>query len=371
MPNWKKVVVSGSDATLNSLYVATDVTASNNISASFFIGDGSQLINLPGGSGAFPYTGSAVISGSLNVIGEFTASGLNYPTIDGDEKQLLSTDGTGTLTFDWADRANIDVKNTSGVALSIGTPVYITGFQGASVFQISAASSSDATKMPAIGVLAEDLAINDQGHATLIGGLRGYDTQTCVVNDSLYVGEGVLTKDVPTGSALIQKIARVGSVALNGEITVIGAGRSNAVPNLLENQIFYGSGSNQAYQTHISGALDSTTINNITSSGVISSSFIGDGSGLTDLTSIRNITSTDTFATERETLNCTSGTFTVTLPTAVGIQGVEYTLVNSGTGTITLDANASETINGSLTIVLKRQYTSRTVQSDNANWIII
>ena len=177
MPNWKKVVTSGSDATLNSLYVATDVTASNNISASFFIGDGSQLINLPGGSGAFPFVGDAVITGSLLVSG-------------------------------------------SGV------------------------------------------------------------------------------------------------------------------------------------------------------SGSFSGSFEGDGSGLTDLTSIRNITTTDTFTTERETLNCTSGTFTVNLPTAVGIQGVEYTLVNSGTGIITL-ASLGGNINGSSTIDLKRQHTSRTVQSDNVNWIII
>lgn len=86
---------------------------------------------------------------------------------------------------------------------------------------------------------------------------------------------------------------------------------------------------------------------------------------------LRNVTSTDTFATANETINCTSGTFTVNLPTAVGIQGITYTLINSGTGTITLDANGTETINGSLTIDIKRQYVSRTVQSDNSNWIII
>ncbi len=88
-------------------------------------------------------------------------------------------------------------------------------------------------------------------------------------------------------------------------------------------------------------------------------------------TTLRNITTTDTFSTPNETLNCTSGTFTVNLPTAVGIQGVVYTLVNSGTGIITLDANGTETINGSETIEIKKQYVSRTVQSDGSNWIII
>ena len=101
-----------------------------------------------------------------------------------------------------------------------------------------------------------------------------------------------------------------------------------------------------------------------------------DASGTVALTtdiptlSLRNVTATDTFATANETINCTANTFTVNLPTAVGIQGTTYTLVNSGTGTITLDPNGTETINGNTTIDLV-QYVSRTVQSDGTNWIII
>ena len=102
---------------------------------------------------------------------------------------------------------------------------------------------------------------------------------------------------------------------------------------------------------------------------VNASDFLGGGGGGSP--TLRNVSVTDTFSAANETINCTANTFIVNLPTAVGIQGTTYTLVNSGTGIITLDANTSETINGSLTIDLKRQYTSRTVQSDNANWIII
>jgi hypothetical protein len=86
---------------------------------------------------------------------------------------------------------------------------------------------------------------------------------------------------------------------------------------------------------------------------------------------LRNVTATTTFATPNETVNCTGNTFTVNLPTAVGIQGTTYTLVNSGTGVITLQPNGLETINGSLSIDLSIQYISRTVQSDGSNWIII
>ncbi len=200
----------------------------------FYDGTGS-LVNF--GEAVFPYTGSAIISGSLIITGSteiqyLTASGLNYPTIDGDEKQLITTDGSGNLSFDWADRTNLDVKNTSGATLALGTPVYISGFQGASIFQISPSSASISSSMPAVGVLSQELAPNEQGHATILGALRGYNTSLYSVNDSLYVGEGILTKDRPTGSALIQKIARVGNSQNNGEITIIGAGRSNDVPNL-------------------------------------------------------------------------------------------------------------------------------------------
>jgi hypothetical protein len=86
---------------------------------------------------------------------------------------------------------------------------------------------------------------------------------------------------------------------------------------------------------------------------------------------LRNVSGTTTFVTANETINCTGNTFTVNLPTAVGIQGTTYTLVNSGVGVITLKGALGQTMNGSLTIDLTRQYISRTVQSDNTNWIVI
>jgi len=86
--------------------------------------------------------------------------------------------------------------------------------------------------------------------------------------------------------------------------------------------------------------------------------------------SLINTAVTTTFVNANETINCTAGTFSVNLPSAVGIQGRVYILVNSGTGVITLDPNGAETINGNTTITLT-QYVSRTVQSDGTNWIII
>jgi hypothetical protein len=82
-------------------------------------------------------------------------------------------------------------------------------------------------------------------------------------------------------------------------------------------------------------------------------------------------TSTYTATSADHTIDCTSGTFTVNLPTAVGIKGRIYVIKNTGTGVITVDGNSTETIDGATTQTLSVQYQSITIQSDNANWIII
>jgi hypothetical protein len=89
MPSWKKVILSGSDATLNALYVTSSVTASvisasSGITGSLF-GSASYALTASyalngGGGGAsdFPYTGSAIISGSLKITGSTFVSGTLY-----------------------------------------------------------------------------------------------------------------------------------------------------------------------------------------------------------------------------------------------------------------------------------------------------
>ena len=79
-----------------------------------------------------------------------------------------------------------------------------------------------------------------------------------------------------------------------------------------------------------------------------------------------------TLTTNDFTVNCTSGTFTLTLPTAVGCTGRIYNMKNVGTGIITIATTSSQTIDGTATGILTLiQYDNLMVQSDGANWIII
>lgn len=65
------------------------------------------------------------------------------------------------------------------------------------------------------------------------------------------------------------------------------------------------------------------------------------------------------------------GTFTITLPTAVGAAGTLYVVNNIGFGTITVATTSSQTINGELTQLVEGQYSSMSVVSDGSNWNIV
>lgn len=69
-------------------------------------------------------------------------------------------------------------------------------------------------------------------------------------------------------------------------------------------------------------------------------------------------------------VNCTSGTFTVTLPTAVGCAGQWFAVKNSGAGVITVAGSGGQTIDGAASVALAATNVARVV-SDGANWIVV
>ena len=71
--------------------------------------------------------------------------------------------------------------------------------------------------------------------------------------------------------------------------------------------------------------------------------------------------------------DASNGSSTVNLYTAVGNTGREIVIskTDSSTNTITIDPNASETIAGLSTIILRTQYESITIKSNGTNWDIV
>ena len=178
------------------------IVTTGNITAGYFIGDGSLLTNIVGA---------------------------NVSTVD---------------------QAKTVVKTViAGEDLAKGDAVYISGGTGDNP-EVSKADADDATKMPVFGVTTEAVTATNTTDLVIYGLLESYDTTGFTTGDSLFVSTtpGVLTTTKPTGeSALLQTVGKVIKGNSNGgKITITGAGRTNATPNLDNGNIFVGNASNQA-----------------------------------------------------------------------------------------------------------------------------
>src|SRR6056300_1517271 len=207
-----------------------------------------------------PPTGTGNIEVSISQI--TTTTQLAADILDGNTF-TGSTELTGELTateFIGDLRGATLFKGQAGEALSKGEVVYISGISGNTTV-VSKADADDAAKMPAFGVVAADASLNASVSIYTFGRLSGLDTSSFSEGDELFVSTtaGELTDTAPTGeSSKLQKIAKVTkSDNAAGSIFIMGAGRSNAVPNLDDGDIFIGNGSNQAVSSSLNTLIDS------------------------------------------------------------------------------------------------------------------
>jgi len=186
------------------------------------------------------------------------------PAADGTTDQVITTDGAGQLSFvdqstlasGSAEVVEVPVKNVQGSGLTKGDPVYISGSVGASgILEVQLADAGNSAKMPAVGLLKQDLANNGEGFVVVTGKLRNLTTSpidgvTPSEGDIVYVKSGgstgaALTTTKPTGSSnLIQNMGKVGRVSTSSDGTFVVSSilRSNDVPNLSTGKIWVGDG---------------------------------------------------------------------------------------------------------------------------------
>ena len=175
-------------------------------------------------------------------------------------------------------RGAVHFKAQAGEDISEGEAVYISGISGNTTV-VSLADADDASKMPAFGIATETASSGNPitvGNFGLLANLN--TTQWGTEGTELYVGTtaGQLVSAAPTGStAALQKIAKITKAhASSGSITIMGAGRSNAVPNLDNGDIFIGNGSNQAVTASLAacvcGTGDSRYITGVTAGTLLS-----------------------------------------------------------------------------------------------------
>ena len=157
---------------------------------------------------------------------------------------LVSLNENISATIGESSELTIDVvKGTTGT-LTIGKAVYITGFSDTyNVTTVELANASSSSTMPAFGILRDTITETSTGKMILSGRLIGINTSAYIEGAGLYVSttSGELTDIKPTGDSKIQRVATVTKVGVSdGSIQIIGAGRTNDLPNLTPGKIWVG-----------------------------------------------------------------------------------------------------------------------------------
>lgn len=196
MPNWKKIIVSGSDASLNSLYVSSS----------------------------------------------FTASGLIYPTADNGEFSFMQTDGSGNLSLQYVKTMYEQVVNGEATQITKGTPLYISGSQGASPIAYRA-DAGNPTRMPATYVAGDNIDSAAAGRGIILGLITGVNTTGYTPGTEVFVAVGGgWTAIRPTGSAIVQSLGVVTKEGSGGQGVVLNPG-PNSLPNLNSGSVWVGNSS--------------------------------------------------------------------------------------------------------------------------------
>jgi hypothetical protein len=236
---------SFSSTTLN--FVGAGVTAAD-------AGGGTATITIPGGgsSTTFPYTGSAIISGSLRVIqsgsygialtGSLLAtqsyvSSLDYidfatnpPTPDHNEGRLHWSQDNKTLEIDteingfMIDVGHVNVlrgKNDNSYTLTAGTVVYIDGNSGQFATFGTASWEDDPNSAYTIGLIAQNISPSNSGYAIIQGEITGINTNAFTPGTLLYLSSsGKYTDQKPIAPLHAVRLGQVVVSGVSGKLQV-------------------------------------------------------------------------------------------------------------------------------------------------------
>ena len=183
------------------------------------------------------YAATASSADTLIVRTSLTASGLNYPTTDGTNKEVLKTNGSGLLEFGHVDTIYETIQ--AGESLVKTDPVYLSGSQGAVPIAYKA-DPSDPTKSPAVYICNETLSTGQRGDAIALGLIEGIDLTGLEAGTPVYLGVGGgWTPIRPTGSVSIQTLGIVTKGGNGGKGFVFNAGEAT-LPNIPEGYTWIG-----------------------------------------------------------------------------------------------------------------------------------
>ena len=209
MAEWKKVIVSGSDAQLNNLEVTTNVTAS--FFTGSFVGDGTGLTGLP----------AAAIASYTNAADNRVITSVNSTTVNG-EANLTFDGSTLTVTGAASITGNTTLGDASGDTVTINA-------QTIDVPNIAAGTDNSVVVYNGSSLVTDEIDPRVWG-TTLVDAANGVNNRLATFSDADSInGEANLTFD---GSVLgvtgrVNASSTITGSAL--QLTAVPAGTDNTV----------------------------------------------------------------------------------------------------------------------------------------------
>jgi hypothetical protein len=299
--------------------------------------------------------------------------------------QVLAVNA-GRTGYDFVDQQVIETIEADE-PLSKGDPLYVVGWNnGTSMVIVGKADSAQGSKMPCVGVAANDIEQDAVGEMIVVGVIDNIATNNLPgspsVGDIVYVKTGGgLTGIKPDQGNLIQNIGIILNLAGagSGSIQITATGRSNDIPNIPSSQVWVGSSAGVATPRTLTGEV------------TISNTGVTEVTGIDGNVSIQGYRPIVTVTSDSKTLSTTdvgkyinfegqfggSNSKILTLPSSSEIEnyevGTEIEVVNnstpSGVGqpqptlTVRVDLGSNPgTINGTANIVLTAKYASATLK---------
>ena len=245
-------------------------------------------------------------------------------------KKISFANLSAGITVGSATQLQFTALNSTGSTITKGSAVYVSGHTTET--QVAPADNTSASTMPAFGIVSDDILNGDTGTVIISGEVSGINTSAFSEGDELYVGtSGALTDTKPTGTALIQKIAKVSKAAASGELLVMGAGRTNDLPNLPDGNIWIGDSSGVPQDKTLTAGTNVTITEDATTVTIAAT---GAG-GASDLDGLSDVTITGTPGNGEMLISQTDGTFVNTTLTA-GPSG--FVRITNASGQVTIGA---------------------------------
>jgi hypothetical protein len=219
-------------------------------------------------------TGATGATGATGPAGPGVAAG-------GTAGQILAKIDATNYNTEWIDNYTSQVKhlvkNGSGAPMTKGQVVYVSSADGTNMLVSLADADMDATSATTIGLLAQDLAVNEHGFVITEGLLTGLDTSMALAGDPVWLSStpggkvyGLANKpQAPVHLVYLGVVTRVQSnngeifISVNNgweleelhdvKITSVAAGEviQRTSANLWENKTLAEAGISEVGHTHI------------------------------------------------------------------------------------------------------------------------